>query len=51
MVSRTCLAGYSRWISKEAFRATGIDLAALANSPSTEMRSRQSFFLTASDQE
>ncbi len=42
----TCLVGYSRWDSKEAFLATGIDLDALADTPTTEVRPRQSYFLT-----
>ena len=44
----TCLVGYSRWESKEAFLATGIDLDALAETPSSELRPRQPYFLTAS---
>ena len=32
----TCLVGYSRWESKEAFLATGVELAALAEAPDTE---------------
>ena len=44
----TCLVGYSRWESKEALLATGIDLDALAQTPSSELRPRQSYFLTSS---
>jgi hypothetical protein len=29
----TCLVGYSRWESKDAFLATGIDLEALGETP------------------
>ena len=45
---RTCLVGYSRWESKEALLATGIDLDALLETPSGELRPRQPFFLTSS---
>jgi hypothetical protein len=45
---RTCLVGYSRWESKEALLATGIDLDALLETPSGEPRPRQPFFLTSS---
>ncbi len=45
----TCLVGYSRWESKEAFLATGVDLDALGETPDTEVRPRQPYFLTASD--
>jgi hypothetical protein len=41
-----CLVGYSRWESKEAFVATGIDLDALGQTPSSELRPRQPFVLT-----
>lgn len=44
----TCLVGYSRWESKEAFLATGIDLDSLSETPSTEIRPRQPYFLTTS---
>lgn len=44
---QTCLVGYSRWRSKEALLATGIDLDALADAPATEVRARQPYFLTA----
>jgi hypothetical protein len=44
---RTCLVGYSRWESKEALAATGIDLDALAETPSTELRPRQPYFLSS----
>ncbi|MGH3267378.1 MAG: antibiotic biosynthesis monooxygenase family protein [Trebonia sp.] len=40
------LVGYSRWESKEALLATGIDFDALAATPSTEVRPRQSYFLS-----
>lgn len=40
-----CLVGYSRWESKEAFLATGIDLDALLQTPASEIRPRQPFFL------
>jgi hypothetical protein len=43
-----CLVGYSRWESKEALLATGIDLNALAETPSSELRPRQPYFLTSS---
>jgi hypothetical protein len=43
----TCLVGYSRWESKEALLATGIDLDALAETPSSELRPRQPYFLTS----
>jgi hypothetical protein len=43
----TCLVGYSRWESKEAFLATGIDLDSLVETPSSELRPRQPLFLTA----
>lgn len=43
----TCLVGYSRWESKEAFLATGIDVDALTETPSSELRPRQRYFLTA----
>ena len=42
----TCLVGYSRWESKEAFLATGIDLDRLSETPSGELRPRQRYFLT-----
>ena len=44
----TCLVGYSRWESKEAFLATGIDLEALGETPSGELRPRLRYFLTTS---
>lgn len=44
----TCLVGYSRWESKEALLATGIDLDTLAETPSSELRPRQPYFLTSS---
>ncbi len=44
----TCLVGFSRWENKEALLATGIDLDALAETPSSELRPRQPFFLTTS---
>ncbi len=44
----TCLVGYSRWESKEALLATGIDLDTLTETPSTELRPRQPYFLTSS---
>lgn len=43
----TCLIGYSRWESKEALLATGIDLNALTETPSSELRPRQAYFLTS----
>lgn len=43
----TCLVGYSRWESKEALLAAGIDLDTLAETPSSEVRPRQPFFLTS----
>jgi hypothetical protein len=43
----TCLVGYSRWESKEAFLATGIDPDALTETPSSELRPRQPYFLAA----
>jgi hypothetical protein len=43
----TCLVGYSRWESKEALLATGIDLDVLVETPSTELRPRQPYFLTS----
>jgi len=42
----TCLVGYSRWESKEAFLATGIDLEALGETPSGELRPRQRYSST-----
>ena len=44
----TCLVGYSRWESREALLATGIDLDALAETPSSELRPRQPYFLISS---
>lgn len=44
----TCLVGYSRWESKEAFLATGIDPDTLSETPSSELRPRQPYFLTSS---
>ena len=44
----TCLVGFSRWESKEALLATGIDLDTLAETPSSELRPRQLYFLTSS---
>jgi hypothetical protein len=44
----TCLVGYSRWENKEALLATGIDLDALAETPSSELQPRQPYFLTSS---
>ncbi len=44
---RTCLVGYSRWESKDALLATGIDLDALTETPSSELRPRQPYFLTS----
>ena len=44
----TCLVGYSRWESKEAFLSTGIDLEALGETPSGELRPRLRYFLTTS---
>ncbi len=44
----TCLVGYSRWENKEALLATGIDLDALGETPSSELRPRQPYFLTSS---
>ena len=43
----TCLVGYSRWESKEALLATGIDVDTLAETPSSELRPRQPYFLTS----
>ena len=43
----TCLVGYSRWESKEAFLATGIEPDVLAATPSGELRPRQHYFLTS----
>ncbi len=43
----TCLVGYSRWESKGAFLATGIDLERLGETPDTEVQPRQPLFLTA----
>jgi hypothetical protein len=42
----TCLVGFSRWESKEALLATGVDLDALGETPSTELQPRQPYFLT-----
>ena len=42
----TCLVGYSRWESKEALLATGIDLDALTATSPGEVRPRQRFSLT-----
>ncbi len=44
----TCLVGYSRWESKEALLATGIDPDTLTETPSSELRPRQPYFLTSS---
>lgn len=44
----TCLVGYSRWESREALLATGIDLDSLTATPPGEVRPRQRFFLTDS---
>jgi len=44
----SCLVGYSRWESKEAFLATGVDLDTLGETPSSELRPRQPYFLTSS---
>jgi hypothetical protein len=41
----TCLIGYSRWESKEAFLATGIDPDTLTETPSSEIRPRRPYFL------
>jgi Antibiotic biosynthesis monooxygenase len=43
----SCLVGFSRWESKEALLAAGVDLDSLAETPSTEVRPRQPYFLTA----
>ena len=43
----TCLVGYSRWESREALLATGVDLDTLAETPGSELRPRQPFFLTS----
>jgi hypothetical protein len=43
----TCLVGYSRWESKQALLATGINLDALIETPSSELRPRQPYFLTS----
>jgi hypothetical protein len=43
----TCLVGYSRWEDKEALLATGIELDKLADTPSSELRPRQPYFLTS----
>jgi hypothetical protein len=43
----TCVLGYSRWESKEALLATGIDLNSLSETPATEVRPRQAYFLNA----
>ena len=44
----TCLVGFSRWESKEAFLATGVDVDTLCETPSSELRPRQPYFLTPS---
>ncbi len=44
----TCLVGYSRWESKQALLATGIDLDSLGETPDSELRPRQPYFLTSS---
>jgi hypothetical protein len=43
----TCLIGFSRWESKQAFLATGIDLGALGETPSSELLPRKPYFLTS----
>jgi hypothetical protein len=43
----TCLVGYSRWETKDALVATGIDLDALGATPGSELHARQPYFLTA----
>jgi hypothetical protein len=45
---RTCLVGFSRWESREALLATDIDVDSLAETPPSEVRPRQPYFLTAS---
>lgn len=42
-----CLVGYSRWESRQAFLATGIDIDTLGDTPSSELRPRQPYFLTS----
>jgi hypothetical protein len=42
----TCLVGYSRWQSKEALLATGVDLDALRETPAASYTPRQPYFLT-----
>jgi Antibiotic biosynthesis monooxygenase len=44
----TCLVGYSRWETKAALIATGLDLDALAETPGSELRPRQPYFLSSS---
>ena len=44
---RACLVGYSRWRSKEALLATGVDLDRLAETPRNELRPRQRYFFTS----
>lgn len=43
----TCLIGYSRWESEEAFRAVGITFGDPDEIPDGEIRPRQRFFLNA----
>jgi len=43
----TCLVGYSRWESREAFFATGITLGDPDEIPDGEVRPRQRFLLDA----
>lgn len=45
-----CLVGFSRWESKAAFLATGIDRERFAETPSSELRPRQPYFLTPSSE-
>jgi hypothetical protein len=43
----TCLVGYSRWQSKQAFLATGITLGPADEIVDGELRPRQRFLLNA----
>ena len=43
----TCLVGYSRWVSEDAFWATGITLGPADEAPEGELRPRQRFLLHA----